>query len=277
MGITLFLLITVPWFAVCEARNPGFLRYFFIHENLLRYITPEYGDRYGGGHAYPYGSALVMMLVGALPWSLAVFALLTKRGRRALISRDALVSPIEGMALTGALLIPLFWCFAKQLLATYMMPAVPLYCLWLAHSTSRAKTVSPVVYRTATAMLLVFVVGGVLAAYKLGQDKSTRQILNRLASQPGVTVNDPIVFVHSVPNSAYFYRPDAVVPHPKEPSETSLKRALSTPRGAMICARRHYQELAPAVRAGLTVVDQAGKWYIVKVAATELVPVKDTP
>lgn len=45
------------WFAACELRNPGFLPYFFVNENFLRFITPDYGDAYGNGHVYPRGAA----------------------------------------------------------------------------------------------------------------------------------------------------------------------------------------------------------------------------
>jgi 4-amino-4-deoxy-L-arabinose transferase-like glycosyltransferase len=34
-----FLMATVPWFALAEGRNPGFLHFFFIHEHFQRFAT----------------------------------------------------------------------------------------------------------------------------------------------------------------------------------------------------------------------------------------------
>ncbi len=36
----IFLLATIPWFALAESRNPGFLHFFFIHEHFQRFATP---------------------------------------------------------------------------------------------------------------------------------------------------------------------------------------------------------------------------------------------
>ena len=38
-GLALFAAIAVPWFALMEARHPGFLNYFFVHHHLQRYAT----------------------------------------------------------------------------------------------------------------------------------------------------------------------------------------------------------------------------------------------
>ncbi len=35
----IYAAIVLPWFILMEARNPGFLRFFFIHEHLERYIA----------------------------------------------------------------------------------------------------------------------------------------------------------------------------------------------------------------------------------------------
>ncbi len=69
-GIPLFALLVVPWFVLAEMRNPGFLHYFFVNENLLRFLRPEYGDLYGTGHPFPRGSAVLMFVIAAIPWSL---------------------------------------------------------------------------------------------------------------------------------------------------------------------------------------------------------------
>ena len=66
---SLFLLIALPWFLLAERANPGFLQYFFVNENILRYFIKEYGDKYGTGHVLPYGSSWGIFLICFFPWS----------------------------------------------------------------------------------------------------------------------------------------------------------------------------------------------------------------
>src|SRR5271163_250511 len=44
LAIVTYSAIAVPWFLVAAHRNPGFLRFFFVHEHLQRYIeNTEHG------------------------------------------------------------------------------------------------------------------------------------------------------------------------------------------------------------------------------------------
>jgi len=108
-----------------QARNPDFLRYFFINENLNRYLFSDYGDRYGSGHHYRYGMIWLLALAGFLPWSLVLpGALWTIRRRIALrsfwIERPALVF----FGLWGISPLVIF-TFAKQVHPGYILPGIP--------------------------------------------------------------------------------------------------------------------------------------------------------
>jgi len=61
-GSIIFLLITVPWFALVSERNPEFLQFFFIHEHLQRF-TDDSHSRTG-----PIYYFLPLLLIGFLPW-----------------------------------------------------------------------------------------------------------------------------------------------------------------------------------------------------------------
>jgi 4-amino-4-deoxy-L-arabinose transferase-like glycosyltransferase len=119
-GTLLFLLISSPWFILCAYRNPGFLHYFFIQENFLRFVSTNYGDRFGTGHVHPRGSALWMLVVGFLPWSL-LFAALLLRSKQCL-KQIREFSPWTLLALSWGLAPTLFFCFARQLHAAYLLP-----------------------------------------------------------------------------------------------------------------------------------------------------------
>ena len=118
-GMAVFLAGTLPWYLLAERATPGFLRYFFINEHILRYISHDYGDLYGSGHSRPFGAVWLMLLAGALPWTIVlVRAAAARVGRR----RDAAPDPWLDYVLIWALVPPVFFTFARQLLATYLLP-----------------------------------------------------------------------------------------------------------------------------------------------------------
>ncbi len=118
-GGILFLLITAPVFLLIEQSNPGFLKYFFLNENFLRYLVKDYGDRFGSGHRYPYGSSWLFLLAAFFPWTLLFLPLLFKRIRKGLISDKLLL-----YFLCWGIGPALFLTFARQLLGTYLLPCL---------------------------------------------------------------------------------------------------------------------------------------------------------
>jgi 4-amino-4-deoxy-L-arabinose transferase-like glycosyltransferase len=69
LGIALFLTIVMPWYAWAELKNQGYLRYFLLEENLLRFLTPSFNRN----HSWYY--LLSSLLIGFLPWSLSIAVL----------------------------------------------------------------------------------------------------------------------------------------------------------------------------------------------------------
>ncbi len=139
-GIFLFFLVVVPWFVLAEIRTPGFLEYFFYNENFLRFFVKNYGDRYGSGHTYPYGSVWWMLFLGMLPWSLYFLRLFPLRK---LIFRQIKQSNDLRFFIVWAISIPLFLSLIKQLHPGYVLPAFPGICLslaWLRESENSEKS-----------------------------------------------------------------------------------------------------------------------------------------
>ncbi len=124
-GSALALAICAPWYALAERANPGFLDYFFYREHVLRYLTNDYGDRYGRGHDYPYGSIIVMFVVAALPWSIAFVG----AARRALAGGEP-VARLAALWLAAPLAV---FAFARNITAAYTLPA----CAGLALAIAR--------------------------------------------------------------------------------------------------------------------------------------------
>ena len=118
--LSLFLLVAVvvSYFAAVEANQPGFLRYFIVNENIMRFLVHDYGDKYGAGRETFRGMAVVWTLVATLPWSLVPFF------RRRL--------PSLSFHTLSILCITLFWCLTSRVPFTYLLPVAPLFAAHLA-------------------------------------------------------------------------------------------------------------------------------------------------
>jgi 4-amino-4-deoxy-L-arabinose transferase-like glycosyltransferase len=65
-GLLLFLVITVPWFAMVSLQNPEFPRFFFIHEHFERFLSNTH-RREG-----PWWTFIAITVLGFMPWGLAI-------------------------------------------------------------------------------------------------------------------------------------------------------------------------------------------------------------
>jgi 4-amino-4-deoxy-L-arabinose transferase-like glycosyltransferase len=62
-GILLFMVITLPWFISISLKEREFLQFFFIDQNILRFLTTKHNR---SGPPYYFISILA---AGMLPWS----------------------------------------------------------------------------------------------------------------------------------------------------------------------------------------------------------------
>ena len=118
ISVMVFFAVVIPYFAIVEMAQPGFLRYFLLNENLMRFLVHDYGDKYGAGRETFRGMAVLWTLVVTMPWSLVpVF-----KWRLPSLSFHTL----------AVLSITLFWCLTSRVPLTYLMPVAPLFAAHLA-------------------------------------------------------------------------------------------------------------------------------------------------
>lgn len=132
IGSVIFFSLTLPWFFLLEAKHAGFLRYFFLHENLLRYFVSNYGDRYGQGHMEPYGTAWLMFAIGFLPWSIFLIGFLLRDFWRGTFVQKLQTSPLFSFSIAWTLSTLVFLTFIRQLHTGYLVPVIPGAALLLA-------------------------------------------------------------------------------------------------------------------------------------------------
>jgi 4-amino-4-deoxy-L-arabinose transferase-like glycosyltransferase len=119
-------MISVPYFLLVELRQPGFLKYFLVNENILRFLIQEYGDKYGAGRETFRGMAVIWTWVVMLPWSvLLLFSI-----KRPVKWKWNAVK--DTFPLLSAFVICLFWCLTSRVPVAYLLPTVPLLSAALA-------------------------------------------------------------------------------------------------------------------------------------------------
>lgn len=129
----IFLLVAVPWFVFVEQRNPGAVWYFFYNENFMRFISHDYGDKYGAGREAFRGVSVIWALVATLPWALIplwdVFRRFLKSNTRTLERSNN--SPWSSFGFLSLLAIVGFWCLTSRVLLYYLFPVIPLFVFFL--------------------------------------------------------------------------------------------------------------------------------------------------
>ena len=118
-----YLLFAVPWFVLVEQRNPGSVWYFFYNENFMRFISHDYGDKYGAGREAFRGVSILWALVATLPWALVPVA----RGIRSWRNWRTLFAVRWSFEILAVVAIVGFWCLTSRVLVYYLFPVIPLF------------------------------------------------------------------------------------------------------------------------------------------------------
>ena len=168
-GAALFLLVAMPWFVLRAQDDPDFLYYFFVNENLMRFLVHEYGDKYGAGRETFRGMAAVWLLVVTLPWSPLVLWKLWRERSRGWTLRNPSPTAVLGWGVAG---ITAFWCLTSRVPVAYLIPAVPLFsgwCVLTARSDERrlCERLFPFFAGTTMAVLTVVLLSTMLFSNKM--------------------------------------------------------------------------------------------------------------
>ena len=117
----IYLAIVLPWFILMEARNPGFLHFFFIHEHLERYVT---SNEHGWGPWF----FIPIVIGGMWPWIFFV-----PLGWSAMRADDTLPNSAPASSRRSAasflaiwfIIIFVFFSIPRSKLGSYILPALP--------------------------------------------------------------------------------------------------------------------------------------------------------
>jgi 4-amino-4-deoxy-L-arabinose transferase-like glycosyltransferase len=173
-GLAIWGVCWLPWYVTAEIATPGFLRYFFLQENLLRFVSSsESGLRYGTLHTHSRGMIWVMLFGVAFPWSLIGIGRLWSRERAARACEVVKRDPRVLFLLCWGVSSPLFFTAARQVLPTYTYSSLPplavLMALGLAaviDSRESRQRRSPGIARVAGLLGTICLLGGVWGLFE---------------------------------------------------------------------------------------------------------------
>ncbi|MGD0917732.1 MAG: glycosyltransferase family 39 protein [Thermodesulfobacteriota bacterium] len=263
IGILVFLTLTIPWFWLAENRNPGFLKYFFLNENLLRFVTHRYGDLYGSGRKQPYGAAVGMLFLAGLPWTLWCAILLFRRHRWKWLGsffKDERTS-LFTFGLVG---MTLFLCFAHQLVMPYVLPILPFFAIWGAIFMERSGLNRATMMRFSIALVILYGIVHPLALPLVEKKFSTKGIVKLARDKiDHLGLDSRLIFVHNIPYSAYFYGQDLIIPHENEGTEFTVLQRLNSGKDHLYAVKRKYlSEIPPSLLDKLTPIGTFGDWTL---------------
>jgi 4-amino-4-deoxy-L-arabinose transferase-like glycosyltransferase len=265
-GVPAFLTLNAPWFWLAEIRNPGFLKYFFYNENLLRFVTHDYGDLYGRGHIFPYGTAIPMLLLAGLPWTLwCVVLLFRKQGRKWLIGslKDERTS-LFALSLMG---ITLFLCLFRQLLLTYVLPVLPMFAIWGAMLLQKSGIARRAMVRVAVCAVILYGVAYPLVLPQ-AEKRSAHGIVGLAREEKTrLSLDGGLLFISEVPYSAYFYGHDLLLPYAGKKDGLSIWQALDSGKNHLYVIPRKIEKRVPQqLLDRLKPVSTLGNWTLYRAA-----------
>lgn len=211
-GTILSSAISVPWYIVAELHSPGFLSYFVFVEHLKRFAaTGEIADLYGHQSIQFYGMIWIYWLGSLMPWSgILLGAAIRRYWRGETLTIIGFRNDRQRYLLCWALAPAIFFTFTRDILWTYVLPALPACAILIAetlHSPGngvhRLQGPKEVV---AAALISPVLMMGFAAAFTLGviappSGKLLRYQVSKLEGwKPGA-----LTYVASRPYSGQFY------------------------------------------------------------------------
>lgn len=228
VGTLVFLLLSVPWYWLMTLKNPDFLEYFFLNENLGRFLHQNYGDRFGAGRETFCGMAVLWFCVVNLP--LLFFLPLIKPFRQKFFAGKLFSDPLTGLSLLAMLGITSFWCLTSRSLLYYLLPTIPFTAIFIAvrHADGGLLESRKLVrgLRWGIRLFAILLPLLMIAAVWFGVNQTDKMPAHVFECEKMQYLGPQCVyFARETPFSADFYLSDRVVPHSWESLEESLKKS----------------------------------------------------
>ena len=261
-GTLLMLLVSVPWYLLAENHTPGFLDYFIVGEHIRRFTVAAWaGDKYGSAHSKPIGTIWLFALLATFPWCFGLLAAPLRHWRH--FCRWAMDANGRGLYLLLWALWPLvFFTSARNIIATYPLPALPAIALLLTEICQRRHVrpqpprwhpLHPALLGVSAAVVLLSL--GVIVVTPRFAPGTERELVR--CYQAHRTPDDSLLYFQKRKFSAEFYTQGQVA---TTDSLDVLGRRMQGPGRLFLAIDvRHFALLPAAVQARFTLLGQWGK------------------
>ncbi|MBV8802043.1 MAG: glycosyltransferase family 39 protein, partial [Gammaproteobacteria bacterium] len=152
-GLTLFILIVVPWYYLVQLANPEFLHFFFITQQVTRFLTKATFNSQAVWWFY-----IPVVLMGFMPWSIFVIQAVVFHVKRIWQSRQ--IYKNELFLLLWFISIFIFFSIPKSKTVGYILPVFPPLALLSANYIDFYW--NKTVYRGITNAMKAFIIFSVL-------------------------------------------------------------------------------------------------------------------
>ncbi len=149
-GLLLMLAIAAPWFVLVSERNPEFLRFFFVHEHLQRFLSPIHHREGAWWYFVP------QLLMGFLPWLGLAWAIAN------VVRAEPAGKGFRPLLLLAvwAVAIFVFFSASSSKLPGYILPIYPALAILAACALDR---LAPARWRRHVVVAIVVVLAGCAA------------------------------------------------------------------------------------------------------------------
>lgn len=121
-GILLFLVLVLPWYVLVQKANPQFLHYFFVTQQVTRFLSAgEFNNKTVAWFYIP------IILAGFFPWTIFLFQALVKSLRQIWDQRNAHANELFLILWFSIILI--FFSIPHSKIVGYIFPVFPALAL----------------------------------------------------------------------------------------------------------------------------------------------------
>lgn len=191
LGISLFIAIVLPWYVLVQQANPAFLHYFFVTQQVTRFLSAsEFNNQ------SPFWFYIPIVLIGMFPWTIFLLQTLKKSIHAIWYARKQHAT--ELFLLLWIAIIFVFFSIPHSKTISYILPIMPALALligqYIACQWKQMSTISST----------YFLVLGLLIAATLIAMPHYQWLELAPGLTPYLSIMASILFVSTI--IAYWYR-----------------------------------------------------------------------
>jgi len=148
-GLLLIIALVMPWYVLVQQANPQFLHYFFVTQQVTRFLSAGTFN-----NQMPVWFYFPIILIGFIPWT--VFLLQTIKITFSHCWRDHKKHATELFLLLWAVIILIFFSIPHSKLLGYIVPVFPPLALLVGHYLSKKYHKKILISCVSASVILLF-------------------------------------------------------------------------------------------------------------------------